>query len=213
VEAGNGGALQQPSDRASDDVADLRSARRRLVLGADADRRWIERELHDGVHQRLVALAVKLQLARRRVETHPDEVTQLLEELGGDVQAALDELVGLVQRIHPPFVGPGGLGAALRAVASRAGTPVSIDVRAGAGYPPEVVSTVYRCCLVALGNEAASVTVRDTGGALVFDLEAKAGWSDGLDGMRDRVEALDGSLTIESRLDGPTRVVGSLPLP
>ena len=213
MEARNGDELQEPSDRATHDLAELRSARRRLVLAADADRQWIERELHDGVHQRLVALAVKLQLASRQLETHPGDAKPLLEELGRDVQVALAELGRLAERIHPPLVGVGGLRAALRAAASNAGTPAAVDVRAEASYPSEVLSTVYLSCLGVLGHEGASVTVRDAGTALQFELAANGAWTAGLEALRDRVEALDGRVTVESEPDGTTRILGSLPLP
>ena len=105
----------------------------RLVLAADADRRRIERELHDGVQQHLVALAVNLQLVDRLVDDDPTAAKAILEELGRDVSQALEEAAQLAQRIHPPLLDTGGLAAALRAAASSAGVSSSVEVAAGTG--------------------------------------------------------------------------------
>lgn len=209
----DGDALEEAGNRSRHDAAELRASRRRLVLAADAERKWIERELHDGVHQHLVALAVDLQLVRRLAVTDAGEAQLVLDRMGHDVQRALDDLALLSQRIHPPLVGAGVLGAVLRAVATNVGARASVDVRADAGYPPEVVSTVYFCCLVVLGRAGASVALRDGDRTLAFDLTANGDWSEEIEGLRDRVEALDGSLTVETKADGSTRAFGALPLP
>jgi signal transduction histidine kinase len=190
----------------------LRASRERLVLAADADRRAIERALHDGVHQRLIALAVNLQLARTLADGDPDEAKALLDEMGRDVQQALTEVALLAQRINPPLLEARGLGAALRAAATSAGIPVSVEVSATASYPPEVVSTVYLCCLEALehAGAGATVVVRDEDGAIAFEVDTDG--DAGLDRLCDRVEALGGQLTIGSAPDGGTHVSGSLPL-
>jgi signal transduction histidine kinase len=183
-------------------IAELRESRRRLVLTADADRRRIEREFHDGVQQHLIALAVKLQLA----SADAAEMTSLLDEMRSDVRQALDEAARLAQRIYPTLLAPGGLAAALRAVASGSGGRVSVEVDAGGRYPPEVACTVYFLCLEALERGATSIAVRDHDDALAFDLVTDA--ADELDALRDRVEALGGHMTIV----GDTRVCGALPL-
>ena len=113
------------------EVAELHAARRRLVLAADADRRSIERELHEGVQQDLVALAVSLQLATQAVESDPAAAKELLEEMARDVQQAIAETAKLAQRIHPPLLEPGGLAAALRAAAVSSGVRGSVEVAAG----------------------------------------------------------------------------------
>ena len=122
----------------------------RLVLAADADRRRIERELHDGVQQHLVALAVNLQLANGLVDDDPRRRRRSSKRCGRDVQQALEEAAHLAQRIHPPLLETGGLAAALRAAASSAGVTSSVEVAAGASYSPEAVTTVYLCWLEAL---------------------------------------------------------------
>ncbi len=178
---------------------------RRLVLAADADRRRLERELHDGVQQHLVALAVNLQLAIGLTEADPAGARALLEEMGRDVQQALEEAAQLAQRIHPPLLEAGGLAAALRAAASSAGVTSSVEVATSASYPPEVVTTVYLCWLEALQAPAGRVTivVRDAEEAVSFEI----GGSDlRPERVRDRIEALGGEL-----VSSGTGVTGSLP--
>ncbi len=198
----------------------MRASRERIVLAADADRRRFERELHDGPQQHLVALSVNLQLAHDLVETDPAAAHALLVELERDVRQALDETAQLAQRIYPPLLEAGGLGAALRSAAVSAGVRASIDVPAGATYPPEVAGTVYLCWLEALeraGTGArATIAVRADKEGLVFELGTDAAHAQmdaaGLDWLRDRVDALGGRLTLTSEPGGGARVSGSLPL-
>ena len=199
------------------EIEGLRTSRKRLVLAADADRRAIERDLHDGVYQRLVALAVNLQLAERAADSDPAAARTLLEEMGRDVQQALDETALLGQRTYPATLEAGGLAALLRAAAVNAGVPASVDVAAGSDYPPEVGMTVYLCWLDTLGRGSGQtrvrLTVREAEDALAFEVIGDVTRSDAdLDKMRDRVEALGGRLTIRSRPDRGIRISGSLPL-
>jgi len=213
---------QESLDRLRSEVDSLRTSRRRLVLAADADRHRIERELHDGPQQQLVALAVNLQLARRLADHDPVATAALLDEMGRDVREALDGSRRLAERIYPPLLESGGLGVALRSAAEGAGIQTSVHVAADA-YPAEVARTVYFCCVEALermGRGAHSaVTVREEEGALVFDVVGDGAGSDAataegdLPRLRDRLEALGGGLTIASEPGGGTRVSGSLPLP
>jgi signal transduction histidine kinase len=218
-------ALRDTLDRLRLEVTKLRASRKRLVLAADADRRIIERDLHGGVQQQLVALAVNLQFAGGLVDADPAAAKALLEEMGHDVQQALDETAQLAQRIYPALLEARGFAAALRSAAVSAGIPASVEVPAGANYPPEVAWTVYLCCLDALEHAGAgvraTVTVRDEEGALAFEVVedgvagsagAAARSDGGLDRVRDRVEALGGRLTIRSEPGRGTRVSGSLPL-
>jgi signal transduction histidine kinase len=189
---------------------------RRLVLAADADRRAIERELHEGVHQHLVALAVSLQLARQAVDSDPEAVKSLLEEMRRDVQQALDETALLAQRIYPATVENTGLGALLRSAAVNAGVPASVHATGGVDHPPEVAMTVYLCWLAMLargsGEGRATIDLRKGEKALAFEIKGQASDSDAdLDRLRDRVEALGGRLRIESAPDGAISVSGSLP--
>ena len=216
METGHDEALRETVDRLRLEVDELRASRTRLVLAADADLCRIERDLHDGVQQDLVALAVNLQLARQLLDSDVAAAKTLLEEMGEHVQVALDETAQLAQRIFPPLLEV-GLGVALRSAVSRAGIPVSVEVAAPARYPSVVAGTVYLCCLEALERakrgSRASVAVRELDGELAFDVVTDAELDAGLDRLSNRVEALGGHLTIQAEPGGGTRVSGSLPLP
>jgi signal transduction histidine kinase len=192
----------------------LCAARKRLVLAGDADRRTIERELHGGVNQYLVALATTLQLARRASGSDPGAVDALLDEMERDVRRALDETALLAQRIYPSALELGGLATLLRSAAVQAGVPATVDVAADSSYAPEIAMTVYLCWLSALASvksEAqAMIRLKEVGDTLSFELGAEALGAD-FDRLRDRVEALGGSLAIESE-QGGIRLSGSLPL-
>jgi signal transduction histidine kinase len=197
------------------EVEELRASRRRLVLAGDSDRSRIERALHEGVQQDLVALAVNLQVAAGLVESDPAAAKQLIEQTVLDVQQSLDRTARLAERIHPPLLESGGLGSALRAAAVSLGVRAAIEVAAGDDLPPELVRTVYLCCVQALervGTEGrVTIAIRTERGALVFEVTGHPQAE--LDGLRDRVEALGGRLTIETEPVGATRGYGSLPLP
>jgi signal transduction histidine kinase len=214
LEAEQTEARRDELERLRAEVPELRASRARLILAADADCRRIERDLHEGAQQHLVALAVNLQLAGQLVDANPAAAKALLEEMGRDVQQALGEAAQLAERIYPPSLEAGGLAAALRAAAVSAGLPASVDVSARSTYEPEITRTVYLCWLEALenvgGEGRATVTVREEDGALTFEL-AVGESSARLDGLRDRVEALGGRLTVESGAGG-TSVHGWLPL-
>jgi len=217
-------ALREELDRLRVEVADLRASRERLVLAADGDRNRIERDLHEGVQQLLVALAVNLQLAGPLVDADPAAAKALLEEMGRDVQQALEETGGLAERIYPALLEAGGLAAALRSAAVSAGIPASVAVAAGSTYPPEIARTVYFCWLEVLEQAGekgrARVTVREEEGALSFEFVEEGPWAaaaaggsgTSLDRLRDRVDALGGRLAVESDAGHGTRVYGSLPL-
>jgi signal transduction histidine kinase len=216
VDARNVDAVQELS-RLRMEVDELRAARRRLVLAADDDRRAIERALHDGVHQRLVAVAVGLQLVRRATASDPNAVTPLLEEVGADLEQALEETTLLAQRTFPVSLELDGLAALLRAAAVSAGISASVEVQVGSSCPPEVVMTIYRCWLNALacadGETPPTIRVRDDGTASTFDLVGAANFSDAeLERVRDRVEALGGQVTTEPAPADGIRVSGRLPL-
>jgi signal transduction histidine kinase len=169
-------------------------SRRRLVLAADEERQQLERELHDGPQQDLVALIVNLQIARRQAGADP-----LLEEIAGDAQRTLDALRKLAARIAPPLVGASGLAAALR---SAADGPTKVHVALSDACPAEIARAAY-FCIVALQGTA--VTVREEDAALVFEV---GGVDPGQDAthVQDRVEGLGGELAVE-----PGRVRGRLP--
>jgi CheY-like chemotaxis protein len=200
------------------ELEELRASRKRLVLAAAADRGRIERELHDGPQQGLVALAVELQQARRLVDAHPAEATALIDEIAGEVKEALDALRVLAHQIHPPLLDAGGLRAALRTTAAMLGVPARVQVPAGPALPSELAGAVYFSCVDAvehLGDGATvAIAVRQEGETVVFEIVAEGSDSAtadaGLTAMRDRVEALGGRLTIESE-PGRSAITGSLP--
>jgi len=199
------------------DVDELRASRERIALAGDAERRGLERELHDGAQAELVALAVNVQLARDLVERDPQGAADLLDDMSRDVQHALEETARLAQRIYPPLLESGGLAAAMRAAATATGAATEITA-ATAVLPPETAGAVYFCWLDALANvrgdaRPATVAVSAEDAAATFELGGSAAAipDDVLVRMRDRVEALGGRLTTESRPEGAI-VRGSLPL-
>jgi signal transduction histidine kinase len=204
----------------------LTASRARIVAAADQSRRQIERNLHDGAQQHLVALAVKLGLARQLLDGDPGSVATLLEELRGDAQATLTELRELAHGIYPPLLMDRGLPEALRAAANRATLPT--EVRADVGrYEPEVEAAVYFCCLEAMQNagkhagEGARMTVTvsasetelcfevaDDGAG--FETTDAARTGHGFVNMADRLGAIGGSLVVESNPGSGTRICGRL---
>jgi signal transduction histidine kinase len=217
VETRHGEALRETLDRLCAEVAELRASRERLVLAADADRRALERELHDGVQQHLVALAVNLQRASALVVDDLAVAKQLLDEMECDVERALDAAAHLAERIYPPLLEPRELAVTLRAAAVSAATPASVNVARALSCTPEVALTIYLCWIQALrqaGQEGRpKVTVCDEEGATAFEVVAEFDPLDpALTRLRDRVEALGGRLTIRSERGPEIRVAGSLPL-
>ena len=199
------------------EIEELRTSRERLVLAADDERRGLERELHEGVQQHLVALAVSVQLAESLLESDPVAAKTLLKEMRRDVQQALTDAAHLAERIYAPLLEQGGFAAALRSAAVSAGVPASVEVSVDSGYPPEIAHTVYSCWLealrqprretrpaIAVGEEAGTLTFK-----IVWEPERPDAW---LDRLRDRVEALGGRLSIESQPGHDVHVSGSLPL-
>ena len=208
---------QEELDRLRAEIEELRAARERLVRAADADRRAIERELHGGVHQRLIALATSLQLARMAEGSDPAAVETLLEEMTRDVRQALDETALLAQGIYPSALELGGLASLLRAAAVNAGVRATVDVSAGSNHAPELAMTVYLCwlALLARGSNGRPVTIAvgEDDDAFTFEIVGEASGSDeDLDRLQDRAAALGGWLTIAPGPGCGIRLAGSLPL-
>ena len=187
-----------------------------MVRAEDDERRSLERDLHDGPQQDLIALAVNLQLARDLLERDPDAAAELLDDMGRDVQRAIEKTARLAQRIYPPLLETGGLGAALRAAAVATGVRTEIGPSV-AQLPPAAAGTVYFCWLDALEGTRdggmATIAVTADDGAATFEIGGAAQLlpDEVLERMRDRVEAIGGGLTIEPSSDGWT-AVGRLPL-
>lgn len=212
-----GERLPEADDRQQGEVAELRRSRRRLAEAAHADRRAIERALHDGVQQHLVALAVDLRRLAALVDGDPAAAKALLDEMAANVREALDETTELAQRVYPPLLETRGLASALRSAAASAGVTAQVDVRAGEGYAPEITTAVYWSCVEALSSASrgsqATVSVLDADGALTFEVAIAGHHPEGrLDRLRDRIEALDGGVSVDHLQDGGSRVHGWLPL-
>jgi signal transduction histidine kinase len=196
------------------EVAELRASRRRLAISGDAERRGIERELHEGVLQLLVALAANVELAAASVDGDPASAKELLAEIAEDARALLEETRKLAERIYPPQLEVGGLVAALRAAAVAADVKTRIDVSVGTSGPPEIAAAVYFCCLdvieqVGAGTNVA-IAVRNEERAVAFEIIADGGLDD--ETLRDRIEALGGTLMITEGSGGKINFAGSLPL-
>ncbi len=202
----------------------VRQSRARIVTAADEERRRIERDIHDGAQQRLVALGLQLRSVQRRLGTEADaEVERLLEATVNELQVAIDELRELARGVHPAILTEDGLGAALESLAARAPLPIALatfDER----LPLPVEAAAYFVASEALANVAkhaqaskASVTARRRNGTVEIVVEddgiggARAEQGSGLRGLADRVEALGGQLKIESPSGGGTRIVGEIP--
>lgn len=206
----------------------LQASRARIVMAADAERLRIERDIHDGVQQYLVALSVKTRLARQLLERDPAKANAMLEELGQDIQKTLDELRVLAHGIYPPLLANEGLRPAVTAAARRAALPTWVEADAVGRYPPELEAAVYFCCVEALQNAGkyagdganAKVRITQQADALVFEVTDTGKGFDpathaagvGLTNMTDRLGAVGGTLRVESTLGGGTKVTGAIPL-
>lgn len=215
--ARSGQRLREAVDRLRREVAELRASRKRLAEAAYADRRAIERALHDGVQQGLVALAVDLRRLAGLVDGDPAAAKALLDEMAANVREALNEAAELAQSVYPPLLEGRGFAGAMRSAAERAGVTIVVDVPAAAGYPPEITAAVYWSCVEALSSAShgsqARVSLLDADGALTFEVEVAGRHPAGrLDRLRDRIEALDGRLSVDDWGDGGSRVHGWLPL-
>ncbi|MEO8477591.1 MAG: sensor histidine kinase [Actinomycetota bacterium] len=208
-------------------IGELRASRQRLVAAQDDERRKLERDIHDGVQQQLVALAVKLKLADTMVDRDVEKAHAALAQLGVDAQRTLEDLRDLARGIYPPLLADKGLVAALESQARRASTPVTVESDGVGRYSRDVEATVYFCALEALNNVAkyanassVSIALAERDGAMEFrviddgsgfDHEATS-YGTGLQGMADRLDAVGGSLTVESRAGSGTNVSGRVPL-
>jgi signal transduction histidine kinase len=209
-------------------IEDLRASRQRLVAAQDEERRRLERNLHDGAQQDLVAMAIKLRLASMVVDEDNAEARQLLGELQEDAASALGNLRDLARGIYPPLLADRGLVAALRAQADKSPIPVVVDADGIGRLGQNVEAAVYFCCLEALQNIAKyaaasqvriwlaardhslSFTVSDDGAG--YD-QSRTPMGSGQRNMADRLAALDGRLEVRSVPSGGTTITAHLPLP
>ena len=207
-------------------IEELQESRHRIVTAQDERARKLERDIHDGAQQQLVALSVKLGLAERLVERDPEKLTTLLGELRADATEALDTLRDLARGIYPPLLADRGLAVAIEAQARKGTIPVSLEPNGLGRYAPEIEAAVYFCCLEALQNvgkyaNARAVRVRlgRANGDLVFEVtddgigfDTSAGHpGTGLQGMQDRLAAIGGTVVVQSTPGIGTTVTGSVP--
>jgi signal transduction histidine kinase len=228
-------ALQKSLRELQRRAEELQASRTRVVAAADAERRRIERNLHDGAQQHLVALAVTVRLAQQVAATDPDQARGLLEQLGQDLHDAVQELRDLAHGIYPPVLMDRGLVAALESAAARAPLPVDVVAEGDVGrFPQEVEAAIYFCCVEALQNAAkhagegaaAGVTIgRDVGAdgrdvvtfavaddGAGFDPAGSAGHGHGFVNMSDRLGAIGGTVEVDSAPGRGTRVWGTVPV-
>jgi signal transduction histidine kinase len=209
-------------------VEELRASQRRIVAAQDAERRRLERNIHDGAQQQLVALSVKARLARGVAERDPGKTTELLGQIEGELQTALEDLRDLARGIYPPLLADKGLAAALEAQARKSPVPVTVESKGLGRYPQEVEAAVYFSCLEALQNaakhahaSAVNVTLSQSNGHLTFRVaddgsgfDARStGYGTGLQGIADRVGALDGDVAVSSSPGRGTTVTGRVEVP
>jgi signal transduction histidine kinase len=206
-------------------IDELRASRRRLVEAQDAERRKIERNLHDGAQQQLVALTIQLRLLEESADD-PAAVRQLAPVMRDGLHAALDDLRDLARGIYPPLLADQGLVPALQAQARKAALPVEIDADGVGRFPQDTEAAVYFCTLEALQNtkyagaSRATVRLACSGGSLRFTVTddgagfdtARTRHGSGLQGMSDRLAALGGALHVRSQPGHGTTLTGQLPV-
>jgi signal transduction histidine kinase len=220
-------ALQSSLDELRRQADELRASRARVVASGDAERRRVERNLHDGAQQHLVALAVNLRLAKDVVTEDPEAAVQMLDELGLAVQETIRELRELAHGIYPPLLVDSGLGEALRAIANRSPLDVELVANDIGRYGGDIEAALYFCCLEALQNaakhaSAAHVVVRvwEESGGLLFEVRDDGPGFDvrsaqrghGYVNMSDRLGAIGGAVRWESEIGQGTTIRGSVPL-
>jgi len=222
------GRARHRLDRASNDAGEeLRQSRARIVRAGDAQRQKLERDLHDGVQQRLVAVAINLGLVAELAAADP-AIRTSLDEIEQSVTEALDELREISHGLYPPVLSDYGLLKALERIRPPTGAALTVRATEIGRYPSALESAVYYCCLEAIQNATKhggpapriSVTLEERADELTFQVTDDGPGFDaaelrpgaGLVNMRDRLGALDGRISIVSAPGGGTTVSGSVPL-
>ncbi|MBH1933306.1 sensor domain-containing protein [Streptomyces sp. AV19] len=226
LDARNGQALLGPSreELLARRVEEVTESRAGVVDAADAERRRIERDLHDGAQQRLVSLAVNLGLAKVTMTDLPEDARRVIDEAHREAKGAIQELSDLVRGLHPAVLEDRGLDAALSGLAERAPLPVHVRVDLASRPAPAIEAVAYFVVSEALANvvkhaqaSRADVTVERFGGILLVVVSddgvggADAADGTGLAGLAKRVASVDGTFSISSPVGGPTIVTVELP--
>jgi signal transduction histidine kinase len=219
--------LQERVQQLAVQSRELRRSRQRIVTAQDDERRALERNIHDGAQQHLVALAVKLKLTKTLVTRSPERATAMLRQLRGEVDDTLTALRELASGIYPAALEEGGVARALEVATQDFPVPTSIEAEGLRRYPIESEATVYFCCLEALQNVAkyatarsAHVTLLDANGTVAFSVRddgigfdpGTTVWGSGLKNISDRVEAARGTVEISSQPGAGTIISGSIPV-
>ncbi|MGZ4155472.1 MAG: sensor histidine kinase, partial [Actinomycetota bacterium] len=206
---------------------ELSAAQKRIVAAQDQERRRLERNIHDGAQQQLVALAVKARLARSLVGRNDDKASELLEQIGAETQEALEDLRDLARGIYPPLLADKGLVAALEAQARKSPIPAEVSPDGIGRYDQALEAAVYFSILEALQNAAkysdaarVSVALAQANGDVTFEVRddgvgfepSQTGYGTGLQGIADRLRALDGTLEVRSAPGSGTTIAGSVPV-
>jgi signal transduction histidine kinase len=220
----NASALRTSEGQLAEHAAELAASRTRLITAADEERRRLERDLHDGAQQHLVALSVLIQLARN---AERDRAEPLLTEASELLDTAISEIRRLAHGIYPPLLVSGGLAEALPALAARASVPVQLDLRRLGRYPPSTEAAFYYCCSEALqnaakhGGPATTVTVTAVADEQTLTLtigDTGCGFNPmivgtGLTNMTDRLSAIGGRLEIDTAPGRGTRITAAVDTP
>ena len=208
-------------------LEELKASRQRLVAAQDEERRRLERNLHDGAQQQLVALGVQRGLAHKLASEGAPQVAELLERLRVQAIDALDDLRDLARGIYPPLLADQGLATALGAQARKSAVPVDVKADGVGRYPQDVESAVYFCTLEALNNVAkyagathARVGLSQRDGELTFEIVDDGrgfdpnvtGYGTGLQGMADRLDSIGGKLDVRSKPGEGTVIRGTVRL-
>lgn len=209
-------------------LQELRRSRQRIVAAQDAERRRLERDIHDGAQQHLVALSMKLRQAQDLAASDPSAAKRLLEELQADTGVALETLRDLARGVYPPVLADKGLVQAIEAYARRCPVPVTVTVSRVMRHDADIEAAVYFCCLEAIQNSlkhsqgaAIQITLEELDGRLGFRVRDSGPGFDpqlarggtGLQHMEDRIAAVGGILEVSSSLGGGAVVEGWIPLP
>jgi len=219
------GGEQATEEELRAQLEEVRASRARIVEAGDAERRRLERDLHDGAQQRLVTMALPLSMARARLEQAPDPaLAPVLEDLASNLSLALAELRELARGIHPAILTEQGLGAALASLAERSPVPARVVTAPPERLPANVEATAYFIVSEALANAAkhsgaglVTISVACGQGQLEVSITddgvggADAAGGSGLSGLEDRAAAVGGTLEVHSPPGSGTRVVARLP--
>jgi signal transduction histidine kinase len=216
------------ADRTATLLREIEDSRARIAATADEERRRLERDLHDGAQQRLVALRLRLSLAAELLARDQARGAELVRQLGPEAEAALEEMRSLASGVYPAALADRGVVEALRAVARRSPVPVAVAGESGRRYARPLEAAAYFCCLEALQNAAkhadgatgVTVTIAERDGHLQLEVAddgkgfdpARTDGGRGLVNLADRARAAGGDVSIDSRPGAGTRVAVTLPL-